>query len=184
MFNTDRPLPYWFSLPPCTLVSCTVQLNFGPRPITQAVVVLHQLNLYFWILHRFTHKWCKTLKSFWVQRKVCLKAPKIYVYFLFYFWLHKGRKNFSRKVLSKENNSTSEKSLHFQVLVDWKHKICLLCSTCSLHNLTHTNFSCIPPPLFCLQNSPPHPPLHSLIYTYLHHFIWGSTDSKFLFVNN
>ena len=36
-----------------------VQLNFSPRPITQAVVVLHQLNLYFWILHRFTNKWCE-----------------------------------------------------------------------------------------------------------------------------
>ena len=36
-----------------------VQLNFGPRPITQAVLVLHQLNLYFWILHRVMHKWCE-----------------------------------------------------------------------------------------------------------------------------
>ena len=35
------------------------QLFFGPKPITQAVVVLHPWNLYFWILHRWMRVWCE-----------------------------------------------------------------------------------------------------------------------------
>ena len=40
-----------------------VQLFFGPRPITQAVVVWCQCNLYFWNLHSFLHKWCENKLS-------------------------------------------------------------------------------------------------------------------------
>ena len=54
------------------------QLNIGPIPMTQAVVVLHKLHIYFCILHRFTHKWCeeKNFKILMSAEKSMLKGCK------------------------------------------------------------------------------------------------------------
>ena len=78
-------------------------------------------------------------------------------------------------MLIKENTSTSLKKIHLTFRFK---KIENLYSTCSHHSLTNTACPAYPLP-FSAYIIP-----HSLIYTYLHYFIFGDTESVLLFVNN
>ena len=81
-----------------------VQLFSGPGPITQAVVVLNQYNLYFWNLHCCMDKWCeeKNLQILMSLEKSMPNSRKnMYLLsYLLYICLHERRKTFSRKGLN------------------------------------------------------------------------------------
>ena len=81
-----------------------VQLFSSPRPITQAVVVLNQYNLYFWNLHCCMDKWCEE-KNFQILMSLEKSMPNsrknMYLLsYLLYICLHERRKTFSRKGLN------------------------------------------------------------------------------------
>ena len=81
-----------------------VQLFSGPGPITQAVVVLNQYNLYFWNLHCCMDKWCEE-KNFQILMSLEKSMPNsrknMYLLsYLLFICLHERRKTFSRKGLN------------------------------------------------------------------------------------
>ena len=152
-----RPPPLWGQ----------VQLFFSPMLITQAVVVLHQQNLCFWILHSFMHKLCeKNFKMFLSTKKSMLKRGERITFTCSRFMKEERQ---LRKVLSEENISTSSLNVHFTFMFkEIKNMISVHC-TLSVPSTIRWILICpaYPPPLSCLLN----PPLHSLGNTCLPDFM-------------